>query len=88
MKTKNIGIWACNTGRESSARPAARSATEKFSALDAANEVPPINTVGSGSFGMQIIGATSPSRYPSPTCHRRFPWPTFTSHRPRWRVAS
>ena len=59
MKTRNIGIWAIATLAASLfAVPAARSATEKFSAsLVGANEVPPINTAGSGAFGMQIVGS-------------------------------
>ena len=47
-----------NTGRESLRVPAARSATEHFSAsLVGENEVPPINTAGSGAFRMQIVGS-------------------------------
>ena len=59
MKTRNIGKWAIATLAASLfAVPAARSATEPFSAiLVGANEVPPINTAGSGAFGMQIVGS-------------------------------
>ena len=59
MKTRNIGIWAIATLAASLfAVPAARSATEHFSAsLVGANEVPPINTAGSGAFRMQIVGS-------------------------------
>jgi CHRD domain len=38
--------------------PAAHSQTERFSAnLGGANEVPPINTAGSGEFRMEIVGS-------------------------------
>jgi hypothetical protein len=59
MKTRNIGIWAIATLAASLfAVPTARSATERFSAnLVGANEVPPINTAGSGAFRMQIVGS-------------------------------
>ena len=59
MKTRNIGIWAIATLAASLfAVPAARSATEHFSAnLVGENEVPPINTAGSGAFRMQIVGS-------------------------------
>ena len=59
MKTRNIGICAIATLAASLfAVPAARSATELFSAnLVGKNEVPPINTAGSGAFRMQIVGS-------------------------------
>ena len=57
MKTKNIGIWAITTLAASLfAVPVANSATERFSAnLGGENEVPPINTAGSGEFRMQNV---------------------------------
>jgi hypothetical protein len=56
MKTKNIGFWAIATLAASLlAAPAAHSRTERFSAsLDGEEEVPPINTAGSGAFRMVI----------------------------------
>src|ERR1041384_3824039 len=59
MKTKNISIWAITTLAASLlAAPAAYSQTERFSAnLVGANEVPPINTAGSGNFRMRIVGS-------------------------------
>ncbi len=55
MKTKSIGIWIITTLAASLlAVPEAHSATELFSAnLAGVNEVPPINTAGSGEFLMQ-----------------------------------
>jgi hypothetical protein len=59
MKTRNISIWAITTLAASLlAATAARSQTERFSAnLVGANEVPPINTAGSGEFRMKIVGS-------------------------------
>jgi hypothetical protein len=59
MKTKNISIWAIAALAASLlAAPAAHSQTERFSAnLVGANEVPPINTAGSGEFRMRIVGS-------------------------------
>jgi CHRD domain len=59
MKTRNISIWAITTLAVSLlAAPAAHSQTERFSAnLVGANEVPSINTAGSGEFRMQIVGS-------------------------------
>src|SRR5438552_3009027 len=56
MKTKNIGIWAIAALAVSLlAAPAAHSQTERFSAtLSGAQEVPPINTAGTGDFQMTI----------------------------------
>ena len=56
MKTKNIGIWAIAALAVSLlAAPAAHSQTESFSAtLSGAQEVPPINTAGTGDFQMTI----------------------------------
>jgi hypothetical protein len=56
MKTKNIGFWAIAALAVSMlATPAAHSQTERFSAsLSGANEVPPINTAGTGNFEMTI----------------------------------
>ena len=59
MKTRNIGIWAITALAASLfAAPVAYSQTERFSAnLVGANEVPSINTAGSGEFRMQIVGS-------------------------------
>ena len=56
MKTKNIGFWVIATLAASLlAAPAAHSRTERFSArLGGDEEVPPINTDGSGTFRMTI----------------------------------
>jgi hypothetical protein len=56
MKTKNIGFWAIAALTASVlAAPAAHSQTERFSAsLSGGEEVPPINTAGSGAFQMTI----------------------------------
>lgn len=56
MKTKNIGIAAIAALAVSLlAAPAAHSQTERFSAtLSGAQEVPPINTAGTGDFQMTI----------------------------------
>ena len=60
MKTKNIGIWAIAALAVSLlAAPAAHSQTERFSAtLSGAEEVPPINTAGTGDFQMTIQPGT------------------------------
>jgi hypothetical protein len=56
MKTKNIGFWAIAALAVSMlVAPAAYSQTERFSAsLSGQNEVPPINTAGTGDFRMTI----------------------------------
>jgi hypothetical protein len=56
MKTKTIGFWLIAALAVSVlAAPAAYSQTERFSAsLVGANEVPPINTDGTGDFQMTI----------------------------------
>ena len=56
MKTKNIGFWALTALAVSMlAAAAAPSHTERFSArLSGANEVPPINSAGTGNFEMTI----------------------------------
>jgi hypothetical protein len=56
MKTKTIGFWAIAALAASMlAVPAAHSQTERFSAtLIGAEEVPPINTAGTGNFEMTI----------------------------------
>jgi CHRD domain len=56
MKTKNIGFWAIAAVIANLlAAPIANSQTERFSAsLSGANEVPPINTAGTGAFEMTI----------------------------------
>jgi hypothetical protein len=56
MKTRNIGFWAIVALTASVlAGPAVHSQTEPFSAsLSGANEVPPINTAGTGDFEMTI----------------------------------
>ena len=60
MKTRNIGIWAIAALSTSLlAAPAAHSQTERFSAsLSGAEEVPPINTAGTGAFEMTIQQGT------------------------------
>jgi len=57
MKTKNIGFWAIAAVMGNLlAAPIANSQTERFSArLGGENEVPPINTAGSGEFLMEIV---------------------------------
>lgn len=54
MKTKNIGFWAIAAVMANLlAAPVANSQTERFSAsLSGAEEVPPINTAGTGAFEM------------------------------------
>jgi hypothetical protein len=56
MKTKNVGFWTILALTVSAlVAPAAYSQTERFSAsLAGANEVPPINTAGTGDFEMTI----------------------------------
>src|SRR4029453_15374385 len=56
MKTKNIGFWAIAAVMANLlAAPIANSQTERFSAsLSGENEVPPINTAGTGAFRMTI----------------------------------
>ena len=56
MKIKNIMIWAIVALAASVlAAPAVHSQTERFSAsLSGANEVPPINSAGTGNFEMTI----------------------------------
>jgi hypothetical protein len=56
MKTRNIAVWTIAAlAAGLLAVPAARSATEVFSAnLAGVNEVPPINTAGSATFNMAI----------------------------------
>jgi CHRD domain-containing protein len=56
MKTKTIGFWAIAALAASMLPvPAAHSQTERFSAtLIGAEEVPPINTAGTGNFEMTI----------------------------------
>ena len=60
MKTKSIGLWAMATLAASVlAAPAVHSQTERFSArLSGAEEVPPINTAGTGAFEMTIQQGT------------------------------
>jgi hypothetical protein len=57
MKIKNIGFWAIAAVMANLlAAPIANSQTERFSArLGGENEVPPINTAGSGEFLMEIV---------------------------------
>ena len=56
MKIKNIGFWAIGALAASALlAAAAHSQTERFSAsVSGANEVPPINTAGTGNFEMTI----------------------------------
>ena len=56
MKTTNIGLWIIAALAASVlATPAVHSQTERFSAsLSGANEVPPINSAGTGNFEMTI----------------------------------
>jgi CHRD domain len=56
MKTKNIGFWVITALAVSMfAAAAGPSHTERFSAsLSGANEVPPINSAGTGNFEMTI----------------------------------
>jgi hypothetical protein len=60
MKTKNIGFWAIAAVMANLlAAPIANSQTERFSArLSGAEEVPPINTAGTGNFEMTIQPGT------------------------------
>ena len=60
MKTKNIGNWIIAALAASVLIvPAAHSQTERFSArLGGAEEVPPINTAGTGNFEMTIQQGT------------------------------
>jgi hypothetical protein len=60
MKTKNIGFWAIAAVMANLlAAPIANSQTERFSArLSGAEEVPPINTAGTGNFEMTIRPGT------------------------------
>ena len=60
MKTKNIGFWAITAVMATLlAAPVANSQTERFSAsLSGAEEVPPINTAGTGAFEMTIQQGT------------------------------
>jgi hypothetical protein len=60
MKTKNIGFWAVVAMMANLlAAPMAHSQTERFSAsLSGAEEVPPINTAGTGNFEMTIQPGT------------------------------
>ena len=60
MKTKNIGFWAIAVVMANLlAAPVAYSQTEQFSAsLGGENEVPPINTAGTGNFEMTIQPGT------------------------------
>ena len=60
MKARNIHIWAITAlFAILLAAPAARSQTERFSArLSGAEEVPPINTAGTGIFEMTIQPGT------------------------------
>lgn len=60
MKTKNIGFWAIAAVMANLlAAPVANSQTERFSAsLSGAEEVPPINTAGTGAFEMTIQQGT------------------------------
>ena len=69
MKTKSIGFWAIAAVMANLlAAPIANSQTERFSAsLGGENEVPPINTAGTGAFDMTI---QDPITFSSPACHR------------------
>ena len=60
MKTKNIGFWAIAAVMVNLfAASVANSQTERFSAsLGGENEVPPINTAGTGAFEMTIQQGT------------------------------
>src|SRR5262245_12238642 len=60
MKIKNVGFWIILALTASVlVAPAAHSQTERFSAsLSGANEVPPINTAGTGNFQMSIQPGT------------------------------
>jgi CHRD domain len=60
MKTKNIGFWAIAAVMANLlAAPIANSQTERFSArLSGAEEVPPINTAGTGAYEMTIQPGT------------------------------
>ena len=56
MKLRNVAFWIMAAPTASVlVAPAAHSQTERFSAsLSGANEVPPINTAGTGNFEMTI----------------------------------
>ena len=55
MKIKNIGLWAIAALAASVLAVPAHARTERFSArLSGAEEVPPINTEGTGAFRMAI----------------------------------
>jgi hypothetical protein len=60
MNTKNIGFWAIAAVMANLlAAPIVTSQTERFSArLSGAEEVPPINTAGTGNFEMTIQQGT------------------------------
>jgi hypothetical protein len=60
MKTKSIGLWAMAALAASVlTAPVAHSQTERFSArLSGAEEIPPINTAGTGDFEMTIQQGT------------------------------
>jgi hypothetical protein len=60
MKTKSVGFWAIAALSASVlAAPVAHSQTERFSAsLSGDNEVPPINTAGTGDFEITIQQGT------------------------------
>ena len=60
IKTKTIGFWTTAVLAASLlAAPATHSQTERFSAsLSGAEEVPPINTAGTGAFDMTIQQGT------------------------------
>jgi CHRD domain len=60
MKTKNIGFWAIAAVMANLlAAPVVNCQTERFSAsLAGENEVPPINSAGTGAFDMTIRPAT------------------------------
>jgi hypothetical protein len=60
MKTKNIGFWAiAAVAANLLTAPVANSQTERFSArLSGAEEVPPINTAGTGAYEMTIQPGT------------------------------
>jgi len=58
MKTRNIGIWIIATLAASLFAVTAAHSAEPFSAnLAGENEVPPINTAGSGALRMEKVGS-------------------------------
>jgi len=58
MKTRNIGIWTIATLAASLFAVTAAHSAEPFSAnLAGENEVPPINTAGSGALRMEKVGS-------------------------------